>query len=591
MPFGAPAALAAEPMLSFSAKEAEADPRAVELRLRGGVVVGIDRFRLTSDELVLRELSDGVAVDGPARVTFCDCLRAPLAIGFERAVVREPGDLKLEHPSLQVGGVTVLALPWFWLRAPSQPGLLPPKIAYRGADGLLLGAGVHLPWSRGESALDLGLAGYTRGGFELTTSLRTPSSNGRLRWDHLRGDLVAASAAGSTELANSTALSWEIDAIRGPRARTGTIELEPAARAYDRAAVESATRVGPIIVATGARALGARGNSGPGSGHSWGPRLSLISGTALGADAEWDALAIGEVLAGAEPLHVARAESGIAASLRPGPFATRFSARESLLVVASQERAGLDATLAARAEAGLPLVRELGPADAELVHFVEPRAEVIGLVSRASGAVFDELPALRVSGRAALASAGFRTALGPRFSASGGSVEAALGMHVPGATNHPEPLARYRAGWDSRHLGLSGEGATSLEETKRGHVLLTRARLGAKDASYLAFQVAGRSGIEPVAARMLTTSGLQLASGGWLAAPGWSAGSEVGSWLFRVIRLQAGADADLSERRLLGVRTMAGYRHPCGCLAASLYGQQRLGREGVDVWASVELSP
>ena len=49
---------------------------------------------------------------------------------------------------------------------------LPPRLAWRGADGLLAGPGVHLPWveSGGRlAALDIYVSGYSSGGAELAT--------------------------------------------------------------------------------------------------------------------------------------------------------------------------------------------------------------------------------------------------------------------------------------------------------------------------------------------------------------------------------------------------------------------------------------
>src|SRR3954452_8989097 len=138
------------PPLSFSADEVSGDMRLGELSLRGNVVLTYERFRLTSPELLLRRTGRGVEVDGPGDVVFCPCPDPPVSVGFGHAIVGPPADLLLYQPRLRVGGITVFALPWFWLRAPTRAGILPPLVAWRGGDGLLLGDGVHIPWKHGQ---------------------------------------------------------------------------------------------------------------------------------------------------------------------------------------------------------------------------------------------------------------------------------------------------------------------------------------------------------------------------------------------------------------------------------------------------------
>jgi len=242
-----------KPELSFSADQVEGDVRLRELSLRGNVVVTYERFRLTSPSLSLHRSGRGIEVTGPGEVVFCPCPNPPVSIGFAGGVVAPPADLILEKPTLRVAGWTVFALPWFWMRAPTRPGILPPNIAYRGADGLLIGEGVHLPWKDGDDydQLDITAAGYVKGGFELVTRFWTPRSTNRIRWDHLHGDHLAVTAQGSYPLAETGAVAWDIDAIRGARARSAALTLDEAARGYDRAGgqtifgAERAPRVGP----------------------------------------------------------------------------------------------------------------------------------------------------------------------------------------------------------------------------------------------------------------------------------------------------------------------------------------------------------
>jgi hypothetical protein len=52
-----------------------------------------------------------------------------------------------------------------------------------------------------------------------------------------------------------------------------------------------------------------------------------------------------------------------------------------------------------------------------------------------------------------------------------------------------------------------------------------------------------------------------------------------------------GGDYDLEHSELLGVRGSLGYRHPCGCLATVAWAGQRLARDGIDAWFTLDLMP
>ncbi len=317
--------------LRFHADTVEADLRLRELGLQGDVLLLYDRFRLTSPELKLRQTSHGVDVEGPGRVVFCPCPAPPLAVGFSGAIIAPPADLLLRRPQLELFGVTVFALPWFWLRSPTRAGLLPPIVAWRGGDRLLLGAGVHLPWRTGEewNELDVTGGGYTVGGAEITVRVRMPHSTARLRFDYVRatpstdGLLTAAPAAGTPQGPSSfvlpssiaqpspqsaggllaavdvrgsvsgpegAAVTWDVDAIRGPRARAGTLLLQEAARAYDRAAFDVVTRSSAVVMSSGVWGIGARGSTGWSTIPAWGPRWSVGASGALANAGAWDSV-------------------------------------------------------------------------------------------------------------------------------------------------------------------------------------------------------------------------------------------------------------------------------------------------------------
>ena len=217
----------------------ELDPELMKLELSRKVTIVVDRYRLTAERLTLSRTQRGVEIDGEGRVAFCPCENAPVSFGFQQAIVAPPTDLFVQGATVRVGDVPVLWTPILWLRSPDRFGLLPPKLAWRGEEGLVAGAGVHVPLAgkRGPtlSALDLGAAGYLRGGIDLETRLTTPGTSTRVRWDHLHDSLLAVDAHGAGASRDGAAAAVRVDAIRGARGLAGTLELEPVSRRWDHA--------------------------------------------------------------------------------------------------------------------------------------------------------------------------------------------------------------------------------------------------------------------------------------------------------------------------------------------------------------------
>jgi len=594
-----------KPQLGFSADEVEGDVRMRELVLRGNVVVTYQRFRLTSPELALRRTQRGIEVRGPGEVVFCPCPNPPVSVGFAGGVVAPPADLFLQNPNLRVGGTAIFALPWFWLRAPSRPGIVPPTVAWRGGDGLLIGEGVHIPWSDGGDfdELDLTASAYVKGGVELVARFRTPRSTQRLRWDHLREDLLSVEAHGSYPQAATGAVAWDIDSIRGSRARRATMALDEAARGYDRGAGEVMIRpTDSSIVAAGVRAVGARGASGPSERPAWGPRAVVALGGAIGSVGAWDALSTFAALddAALGPTHLARSEGGLEIAARPSILVTRLALREALTAADAGAISALDAVGSARLEASAPFVRAYLGDEAPLVHVIEPRVQASVMAFRTSGAYWSMTgrPVALAGGQRGIASAGFRTAWGRLLGHAGGSLEADAGriarlegvsLGEPGRELGP-PFGRARTAWTSRFVGWGAEAATHLKGP-RARVLIGKARLGEQDGWHLVARAAGRVGIEPLDARVLGATRAEEPSGGWLAAEGWSAGAEVAAKFSRSVGATVSAEEDLTHKTLLGVRGSIGYAHPCRCISVDGFVARRLGRDGVDVWISIDLAP
>ncbi|MCW5831781.1 MAG: hypothetical protein KIS78_04930 [Labilithrix sp.] len=117
---------------------------------------------------------------GEARV-LVRASRTPITIEFDKAIVAPPGELILKDPKLEIYGVPVMYLPWFWMRSDEKVGLLPPDVAYRGQDGVFAGGGVHLPWKeRGaQESLDLRGGAYFQGGFVADVRLARRSAGPR----------------------------------------------------------------------------------------------------------------------------------------------------------------------------------------------------------------------------------------------------------------------------------------------------------------------------------------------------------------------------------------------------------------------------
>lgn len=578
--------------LEFSAGRVDIDASSNELELRDHVVVRVDRYRLTSDRLKLHRGPRGVVVEGNGRVAFCPCPDPPVSIGFSSVTVAPPTDMLIAQPTLRIGNVPVLWLPYLWLRSPNRIGILPPKVAWRAQDGLLLGSGVHIPFGPTpehgwRSALDLRAAGYVKGGAEVDARVATPATSTLVRWDHLRRSLLEIDAHGSAVQHSAGSLAWQLDAIRGARGLEGTIQLEPAARRYDRAELVAMRSSGAGLVALGVRADAARGGPLDRFG-AVGPRAHLGLGGALGdvgdVDSGVDVESVHAPGYGSATLAVQRLELGLDA--RPGPFSAGVKAREELDAGTTDSAGGVLVRTAARARFGLPLVREYGSGPGPLVHRVEPYVEGGGGYATSHASVFAE-PAL-VDGGLVSAVAGLDNALGSTSNRAGATLGVRAGYVGP--ARRPVPAVAGRLGASLDWLALRSDAAW-LPRQPRDVVEATRLRVGREDGLHVTGYVEGRSGASPTLARLLVADAFDAPAQGWFDQDGFSTGAGLGVPWTRWLASAVSADYDLRSRRLLGVRGSLAYRHPCGCLAVVAWAGHRLGRRGVDAWMSVDLAP
>ncbi|HEX4628360.1 MAG TPA: hypothetical protein VH137_06165, partial [Gemmatimonadales bacterium] len=253
--------------VSFGADDVRLDAHSRALDASGNVHVDEPPFHLTSEALTLRRVPIGAELEGDGKLAFCPCLGAPLAVRFTGATVAPPHDIILRNPVLEVFGVPLAWAPVFWLRSPGRPGLLPPDLAWRGADGFFAGGGVHVPWRPGDAVhgLDLHAGGYLEGGAAVEATLRTSATATRVLWDRLHGsDGVAigargATASGSGEAPVDESVAWQVDALRGARAVQATTGVDAAARPFDRAEAQAAWRPAGFLLSTGVRTVALRG--------------------------------------------------------------------------------------------------------------------------------------------------------------------------------------------------------------------------------------------------------------------------------------------------------------------------------------------
>jgi len=598
----APLASAREPedSLTFRADHLDADPKLGHITLEGNVVLRYGRYRLTGDRLEIVVADGAITFNGNGRVALCPCANPPFTLAFRFGRLSRTGDITLRFPRLELFRAPILGLPWLWLRAPEKPGLLPPIVALRGADGLLIGAGIHLPW-RGEGSairsLDLTAAGLTRGGVEVGASLHTPSSTARITFDRVQGNRLALEARGSITTSSFAGIAWDADAIRGDRARSGTIDLAAASAPFDHAAAETALRAPGPLTALFAGGFVARAQRGDGAAAA-GPRASASLGGRLGSLGTWEAGANGLVLAGARmesPLPIGRASLGAEINGRPGPFALHLAVFGRALAAGRTSPLPnplqLDATASARLGIELPLLRSFGAARGEgpLLHWIAPAIEIGGMGAVQRGDLFRPLFA-KVAPAAALALGGVSTALG-RY--AGPSVR--LSLRAGMIASKPSPaaaLALARLTADAPFAAATVDVAAT-SGTAAGATLIAHTRLGTARGPAVLLDIAAEGGDDPRAARSIESiaGAAPSAELSAFAGPGTTLGAGVALPFPAVLRTTLHADVDLHTARWLAVTGHSEYRHPCGCLSVGLGGAYRIGRKGLDLALSLDLAP
>lgn len=592
-------------MLRARADTVSFDPTSRSLELSGDVRVDGPPFHLRAQRIVLSRTKYGVEIDGKGKLAFCPCLGTPLTLAFDGAVVAPPGDLILKGPSLQIYGVPVAALPWFWLRSEEKLGVLPPDVAYRGRDGVFVGGGVHVPWrtGAGRSALDLRSGAYLVRGFVVDARLRTPSSTTKIRFDRLPdapspalpftdaggddGLLVDARGASGGGQAR---VAWDADVLRGRRGVASTTDLDAAARPYDRTSAEAALRAGGFVVSAGALATSRRGG-GFEDVDAAGPITRLRASGAAGSTLTWDATAEGGALRVAnsaapgplvpDTVSFVRAEAGVRALTTIDAVELSVSARAAGDAARQGRGDGTDRAATTRARLAVPLARSFQDAPGErrspLVHVLEPFVE--GAVLHAKGDAFLGVTPGRgmgtLEGTAPILRGGLATSLGRWSSRESADVEISGGgaFASDAAPSGVRPLLRARGAASSRYVGMTLDAALVAGEAgaSGARAGVARLRAGALDGLRVLANVAARAGGDPILARALTDAPLEP-SAGFLQREGTTGGAAlVVPWTAQV-STSGGADLDLGEGELVAARGSVELRDRCKCVTLRLGG-------------------
>lgn len=566
------------------------DVRERALEVTGHVHVDEPPFHMTSDELQLRRVPIGVELVGSGKLAFCPCLGSPLAVRFRDATVAPPHDLILRDPVLEVFGVPVAWAPAFWLRSPGRVGLLPPEIAWRGADGLFLGAGAHVPFVAGDRirGLDVHAGGYVDGGAAIEGDLRTATTETRLRWDRLHAD----DGVGVATRGWSDQAVWDVDALRGRRAVVATTDLDVAARPFDRLAGETFLREEGWTVATGVRAVALRGGDLADLGAG-GPIAQVRRADALFGVGTYDALVEGGAVAGAGlgTTTFARTEGGTQFSTTAGPVGATLSLRGVADAADDGARSGVDGAAAARARLELPVARTFASRDEDdaWVHELAPRVEAAAYETHASDVLVIPIGrgASVPDGAAWTTTVGAASAVSRWGSRGSASIDLAAG--AAGTPREALPAVAARASAGGRWFGLRADVArVALTPAHDGGVWVARARVGPTTGLHLTAHVAESDGVDPLVARALTDAPLAPSST-WLAFSGWTGGARLGVPLGARVTVRGGADVDFDQRELVAALGALELHDPCRCVVVRATGAHRIGREGVDVWLTVDL--
>jgi hypothetical protein len=411
-------------------------------------------------------------------------------------------------------------------------------------------------------------------------------------------------ARGALEVGSST-FAWDADAIRGARGVAATTGLEAAARPFDRAQGETSVRAGGWTFATGIWTASPRGGDWLSIGMA-GPFATLRRAEAIAGAGAYDATFEGGMLAqSGKNVSFGRGEVGALLADRWGPVGATFALRGAGDVFADGEdvgdsRHGADGAASARARLGLPFGRGFASSDPgdPWIHRLEPsvggalmtmRGDALLGVAPGRGMSAVRGEAWIIDARLVSEQGRWAKRIGSSLLVAGGVLGGGAGDGLRGAARG---VARGRLSITAGPVATTADAAAASASGTEGAggVVVGRARLGEEGGLHLLALAAGRAGIDPVLARTLIDAPLEP-SGGFLSASGWTVGGRARVPLFLGLATTGGADVDATGKTLVAARAALEWRDHCGCLKVTATGAHRIGREGVDVWVTVDVAP
>ncbi len=556
------------------------------LSLSEGVELTVYRYRVTADRLTLVHTPQGILVEGDGRVSFCPCASSPLTVSFSRATVAPPTDLLLKQTTFRACGVPVFWLPAYWVRSPNKLGLMTPKLAWRATDGPWIGTGAHVPLSSkvdgSDGALELLAGAYLFGGVDLGAQFRSPRNVTSVRWDYRKRGFLELDSKGYRHWDNQMSLSWQVDALRGDRARTGPVTFEAATRNYDRFRTELAYADGRALYSLGLQADVARATSFTNAGQ-FGPSARWGVGAALGnigrVDSSLAVLGRMRQSDGANVVALHSADLGF--DFRPGPFTVRWVSRERWIVGSGAAQAYDAGLLGSELRAGLPLVAEFGEHRGSWAHWFEPFL-VATAAWRGYGPAYGQAAAQPV----VTAQVALSNKVWSEASSTSVSLQLRAGSIAMATQQTQATAARWVA--SGNWLALGGDAGWGGSDNWLSSL---RARLGRVDRVAIRSRLEGRGARQPTQIRWLLDEAWSPWNEGWFERQGWMAGGDLDVSFGSQVAVSGGLAYDVGRSSLIAESVGASYRHPCGCFAASSRTSWRVGRNGLDVLLLLELMP